>query len=104
VLSVLWVDRVSRKVDIPPQAFSLERVPVQVPVIKEKPVIRVVYRERDRRAISKSSNRAKGSAGIDSTFATQTLHDNARPASFAGFQPLNEIKLTVIKGSSSNEE
>ena len=102
-LSLLMVSRVSRKVEIPPQAFSLVRVPVEVPVIKEKPVIRVVYRERDRRAISKRSNRRISSSGIDASVATQTQHDNARPASLSGFKPLDEIKLTVIKGGSPNE-
>jgi len=101
-LSLLVVTRVSRQVDIPPQAISLVRVPVEVPVIMEKSVIRVVYRERKRRGNSSRSDRATSNSEIDSTVATHL--DNTKPAGLAGFKPLDEIKLTVIKGGGPNEK
>lgn len=107
-VSLLLVAKVSREVDAPPPPFSLVRVPVEVPVIKEKPVIRVVYRDRDRRATPKRSNRATSSSGIDSSVARSqsptAFSGDARPAALAGFKPLDEIKLTVIKGGSPDEK
>ena len=63
----------------------LVHVPVQVPVVQEKVVTRVVY--RDRRSSSKNPRRAINDAPTGSTFA-----------SLNGFKPTDEIKLTVIKG------
>jgi hypothetical protein len=103
-LSLLLVARVSSEGNIPPPLFSLVRVPVEVPVIKEKSVIRVVYRERDRRRNSKRSERTRNSSGIDSTVATHTLRGSEKPLSLAGFKPPDEIKLTVIKGGSPDEK
>jgi hypothetical protein len=110
-LSLLLVARVSRKGDVPTPPPSLVRVPVEVPVIKEKPVIRVVYRDRNRRTTAKRSNRATGAAEINSTVAKSqsrkglnAFNGDARPAALAGFKPLDEIKLTVIKGGSPDEK
>ena len=61
-------------------------VPVEVPVVQEKVVTRVVYRQTPRRP--------KPQAQDDSTLA-KTL---------VGFKPTEEIKLTVIKGGTANEK
>lgn len=107
-LSLLLVARGSRTIDIAPPSLSVVQVPVEVPVIREKPVIRVVYRERDRRAISNKSNRPTDRPDLDSSPAKsqspKSLSDDARPATLAGFKPLDEIKLTVIRGGSPNEK
>jgi hypothetical protein len=107
-LSLLLVARGSRTVDIAPYSVSVVQVPVEVPVIREKPVIRVVYRERDRRAISNKSNRPTDRSDLDSSLAKsqspKSLSGDARSVTLAGFKPLDEIKLTVIRGGSPDEK
>ena len=82
----------------------LVHVPVQVPVVQEKVVTRVVY--RDRRSSSRNSRRAiNDDAQTESTFAkSRTSSTGEIPASLNGFKPADEIKLTVIKGGSPYEK
>ena len=107
-MSLLLVARGSRTIDIAPPSLSVVQVPIEVPVIREKPVIRVVYRERDRRAISNKSNRPTDRPDLDSSPAQsqspKSFSADARPVTLAGFKPLDEIKLTVIRGGSPDEK
>ncbi len=68
---------------------------VEVPVIHEKTVTQVVYRDRDRREIA--SQRA------NANLMAQRQNERG-PVSLAGFTPTNEVKLTIIKGSYQNEK
>jgi len=78
-------------------------VPVQVPVVQEKVVTRVVY--RDRRSSSRNSRRAINDTQTESTFAkSRKPTTDEIPASLNGFKPTDEIKLTVIKGGSPYEK
>lgn len=78
---------------------------VQVPVIQEKVVTRVVY-------VEKKSRRSAGGAsqsdrtGIPAASNTVAVagSDPATALSLAGFKPTNEVKLTVIKGSYKDEK
>ena len=63
-------------------------VPVQVPVINERTVAQIVYRER-----RQSPTRSK-----------QTASPPQLENTFAQFKPTDEVKLTVIKGGSPNEK
>lgn len=65
------------------------QVPVEVPVVQEKTVERIVYRE-------KRSPRSK-------TTRTSPPSDPAL-ATLQGFTPAEEVKLTVIKGGSTHEK
>jgi hypothetical protein len=68
---------------------SIVHVPVEVPVVQEKTVTQIVYRERP-------SKRLK---------TTRTLPKNDEAvASLDGFKPAEEVKLTVIKGGTANEK
>jgi len=82
----------------------LVHVPVQVPVVQEKVVTRVVY--RDRRSSLRNSRRAiNDDAQTESTFAkSRKPSTDEIPASLNGFKPTDEIKLTVIKGGSPYEK
>ena len=82
----------------------LVHVPVQVPVVQEKVVTRVVY--RDRRSSSRNSRRAiNDDAQTESTFAkSRKPSTDEIPASLNGFKPTDEVKLTVIKGGSPYEK
>jgi hypothetical protein len=79
-------------------------VPVEVPVVQEKIVTRVVY--RDKRIFVRSSTRVIDSPKTDSTLArSQKPPQNTElPPSLTGFKPTDEVKLTVIKGGSQNEK
>lgn len=79
-----------------PQNPTIVHVPVEVPVIQERTVTQVVY--RDRRRISRPSKRATITPAPESTFA------RSRPINLDGFKPTDEIKLTVIKGGIPNEK
>jgi hypothetical protein len=87
-LGVFSIRRAETPVAQPP---LLVQVPVQVPVVQEKVVTRVVY--RDRRSSSKNPRRAINDAPTEKTFA-----------SLNGFKPTDEIKLTVIKGGTPDEK
>ncbi|HJP93316.1 MAG TPA: hypothetical protein VJ875_15265 [Pyrinomonadaceae bacterium] len=92
--------RSARQQVAPAPSTAVVHVPVEVPVVQEKIVTRVVYRDRR----SKASQRLAGPARADSTFAkSQKPKTEDLPASLLGFKPTDEIKLTVIKGGSSNE-
>ena len=86
------------------QAPLVVHVPVQVPpVVQEKVVTRVVY--RDRRSSSRNTRRAINDAQTESTFAkSRKPSTDEIPASLNGFKPTDEIKLTVIKGGSPYEK
>jgi hypothetical protein len=75
------------------------RIPVEVPVLQERVVTRVVYRDRKQR-----SKRVSGSARVESTFAKSEKPRDGITPSLVGFKPTEEVKLTVIKGGSGNEK
>ena len=79
-----------------PQSPIVVHVPVEVPVIQEKTVTQVIYRDRQR--TSKPSKRTAITPASESTFA------RSQPINLDGFKPTDEIKLTVIKGGIPNEK
>ena len=83
-----------RPSDAPPQTPIVVHVPVEVPVIQEKTITQIVY--RDRRPTSKPSKRTAPTS--ESTFA------RSQPINLNGFKPTDEVKLTVIKGGIPNEK
>ena len=80
----------------PSQNPIVVHVPVEIPVVQEKTVTQVVY--RDRRRVPKSSKRAAIAPAPETTFA------RSQPINLDGFKPTDEIKLTVIKGGIPNEK
>jgi len=108
-LVIPFAIRAARK-DVPASnTTTIVRVPVEVPVVQEKPVIqekivtRVVY--RDRQPVVRATKRRGEASRAESTFAkSQRSRTEAVPASFAGFKPSDEVKLTVIKGGVPNEK
>ena len=89
----------------PPEVQSpvIVHVPVEVPVVQEKVVTRVVY--RDRRSPLRTSRRAVNDTPPESTFARSRKPATEEiPATLTGFKPTEEIKLTVIKGGVPNEK
>ena len=88
-----WATRVSQKQVVITETISVP-VPFEVPVVQEKIVTRVLYRDRVR-------NRNENSTANSVVAKTQ---NEARPTALIGFKPLDEVKLTVIKGGSPDEK
>ena len=88
--------RAARQQPAPPPLVV--QVPVEVPVIQEKVVTRVVYRERQPR----TSKRPTNAPPVEDTFAKSRRAET--PTGLAGFKPTEEVKLTVIKGGTGNEK
>lgn len=77
---------------------------VEVPVIQERTVTRVVYRDRSRRTISDIARIEKSARSA----AKVTDRTNApvanTPISLVGFKPTSDPRLTIIKGSYRDEK
>lgn len=95
---VLWLSGTrSPQQKLPVQTASVIHVPVQVPVIQEKVVTKVVYRKSKRRSPLPGSNK-------NDDLSTVAKSQKVSPPSLVGFKPLDEVKLTVIKGGSPDEK
>ena len=90
---ILLAARVSQRQNVVTQTISVP-VPFEVPVVQEKIVTRVVYRDR----ITKRIERSTANSVVAKT------QNELRPVTLIGFKPLDEVKLTVIKGGSPNEK
>jgi hypothetical protein len=78
------------------EKVSTVQVPVEVPVIQERVVTRVVYRQSNyqsasRRALPRPDN-------------PTVARSQSTPVSLSEFKPLDEVKLTIIKGGSPDEK
>lgn len=73
---------------------------VEVPVIQERPVIRVVYLEKDRRTARATAMQRRPERNVSTSVAIRRNEaDGNAPVSLVGFKPANDAKLTIIKGS-----
>ncbi|HVF49712.1 MAG TPA: hypothetical protein VNA19_06480 [Pyrinomonadaceae bacterium] len=92
---------------VSPQEAMPDRI-VEVPVVKERVVTRVVYVERERATKREESRTARTAAATtaarsSSSVATtarepEQIDERTRAASMAGFKPADEVKLRIIKG------
>lgn len=76
---------------------------VEVPVIRDRLVTQVVYRERGRRP-SPDSNRAEEKQNLAKASTRRDSAIENSPPSLAGFKPANEARLTIIKGSERDDK
>jgi len=74
-------------------------VHVAVPVVQEKIVTRVVYRDR-----YVTSKRPRQDSQVESTFARSQKPRTDDIPGLTGFKPTEDVKLTVIKGGFPNEK
>jgi hypothetical protein len=85
----------------PVSVATVETRTVEVPVIQEKIVTRVVYVEKKGERARSGVNRTNG----NEVPASVTGSDAARTAlSLVDFKPTEEVKLTVIKGSDKDQK
>ena len=102
-LLALFAFAATRRPLVQAQAPVIVHVPVEVPVVREKMVAKIVY--RDRRSRSRTAKRATNGPTPESTLArSQKPRIDTEPVTLTGFKPNDEIKLTVIKGGSPNEK
>jgi hypothetical protein len=96
ILGVSFVFAINSRREVEAVAPIVVTKTVEVPVPQEKPVekvvTRIVYRERDRR---------RSSSAIA---AKQKASPAEIPMNLIGFKPANEVKLTIIKGSTRDEK
>jgi len=92
-VGIRWATRVSQKQAVITQTISVP-VPFEVPVVQEKIVTRVLYRDR----VKKRNESSTANSVVAKT------QNEARPPALIGFKPLDDVKLTVIKGGSPNEK
>jgi hypothetical protein len=77
---------------------------VEVPLIHERTVTRIVYRDRSRR-ITSDLDRQERTARIKSKLTDKPNLSLANaPISLIGFRPTSDPKLTIIKGSYRDEK
>ena len=77
---------------------------VEVPVVQERTVTRVVYRDRSRRTnsdIARIEKSARSAAKITERSNEPVANT---PISLVGFKPTSDPKLTIIKGSYRDEK
>ena len=93
--------RAREQVQAPPSApVELVRT-VEVPVIQEKVLTRVVYVEKkERRCASGANQSERKEIPVAPNTVAATGSDPSGALSLVGFKPTNEVKLTIIKGSS----
>jgi hypothetical protein len=99
VIALFAVRAARQPVALPPVVVQ---VPVEVPVVQEKIVTQVVY--RDRRRVSKISKRVARPTTDNALARSQKPQAEDVPITLSGFKPTDEVKLTVIKGGSPNEK
>jgi len=95
----LFAFRIARRPAITQEPMVVH-VPVQVPVVQEKVVTRVVY--RDRYLPARTSKRGGQDSQAENTFAKSQKRDDI--PMLTGFKPAEDVKLTVIKGGFPNEK
>jgi hypothetical protein len=72
---------------------------VEVPVIRERIVTQVVYRDRSRRIISDIARMEKTARTESKVTDRRNEPVSNTPTSLVGFKPTSDPKLTIIKGS-----
>jgi hypothetical protein len=80
----------------PAPAATIVHLPVEVPVVQEKVVTRIVYRQSNRTGVSRTVNPKPDQSAIAKSQLT--------PLSLSEFKPLDEVKFKIIKGGSPDEK
>ena len=77
------------------EKVSTVQVPVEVPVIKEKVVTRIVYRQSNNQNVSRRSVAKPDNSAVARSQSSPNLSE---------FKPLDEVKFKIIKGGSPDEK
>jgi hypothetical protein len=88
----------------PTPSVTVETRTIQVPVIQEKLVTRVVYVDRTRKRGVGYSERAAASTAANSMARALPNVSSQTPLSLDDFKPTDQVKLTITRGSYKDEE
>jgi len=88
----------------PAQLASVETRTVQVPVIQERVVTKVVYLEKKGQRSRAKVNRLKGADLNSANSVARATSSGNSAMSLVGFKPTDQLKLTIIKGSYQDEK
>lgn len=83
---------------------TVETRTVNVPVIQEKVVTRVVYLEKKGRRSRSGLNGVSQPSGLSDSVARARSDAGGAAMSLVGFKPTDQIKLTITKGSYRDEK
>jgi hypothetical protein len=90
---------------LPAQLLPAEPRIINVPVVQEKVVTRVVYVEKKVRRSRGGANEGSLPEGLSESVARARSDASVRGVmSLVGFKPTDQIKLTITKGSDRNEK
>jgi hypothetical protein len=78
------------------EKVSTVQVPVEVPVIQEKVVTRIVYRQANNQNVSRRSVMKPDNSAV--------ARSQSSPVNLSEFKPLDEVKFKIIKGGSPDEK
>jgi anti-sigma factor RsiW len=85
---------------------SVETRTVQVPIIRERVVTRVVYlQKKGRRSRGTAEQQDRADVNARHSIARAGSNNSGKPAmSLLGFKPTDQLQLTIIKGSYRDEK
>ena len=99
-LSIVFAAHSRRRADGMTPTVTVLTKTVEVPVIQNRTITRIVYREKSRRAnpdALRPEQLARNRSRVTST-------SDDPPTSLVGFKPTSDPKLTIIKGSYRDEK
>jgi hypothetical protein len=88
----------------PTPSVSVETRTVQVPVIQEKLVTRVVYVDRNRKRGVGPSERTAPSTAANSVARTLSNPSGQTPLRLVDFKPTDQVKLTITRSNYKDEK
>lgn len=93
-------------VSSPTQMPTIETRVINVPVIQERVVTRVVYVEKKGRSSRRGTNQTDrlGTSSLSDSVARARPDSAGAAMSLVGFKPTDQIKLTIIRGTDRNEK
>jgi hypothetical protein len=107
-VSTLLIWQTQRQIVVPPgPSTSVITKTLEVPVIKEKVVTRVVYVEKNRNRSRGVSDQLNGAQAPNAAIGLAQVAPDASVApslSLIGFKPTEQVKLKVMKGSYRDEQ
>lgn len=106
-VSTLLIWQTQRQIVVPPGPSSVITTTLEVPVIKEKVVTRVVYVEKNRNRSRSVSDQLNVAQAPNTAIGIAQVAPDASVApslSLVGFKPTEQVKLKVMKGSYRDEQ
>lgn len=99
VLSYSVLSRERSSVGSQPSQVIVETRTVQVPVVQEKVITQVVYREKKKRRSRNVESPDYVNPNTANVAASRSFANGRKSFSLSGFKPTEQVNLTIIKGN-----